>query len=166
MIRPQLVAPALLALVLAASALPGCSAFQRKIDPAWSDAEVETSSETVIYEVVHMSLQKAGYPVGIGADRAERRIETGWYLSEAPFKGDGYRQKAIVEYEPSGARSFRVSVRVRRETNESLRPLDPRYAEWTEAEDNVGESQRILQYVRSFLSDGSEFEVGAPPRRR
>lgn len=157
--------PLLALVLLPLLALGACSAFQRKVEPVWRDVEVKTSSESVIFEVATMSLQKAGYPVGIGADAAAREVVSGWYVSEAPFKGDGYRQKATVRYEPSGPRAFKVSVRVQRETNESLRPLDPRYAEWTEAPDNVGESDRILQYVRSFLSDGSEFEVGGAPRR-
>lgn len=152
--------PSLISVALClALSLSACSAFQRQIVPEWRDAEVRTSSETVIYEVVHLSLQKAGYPVGIGADRADRRIESGWFTSTAPFKGDGYRQKATVTYEPADLDSFKVAVRVQRETNESLRPLDPRYAEWEEADDNAAEAERILQYVRSFLSDGSEFKV-------
>ena len=142
----------------------GCHLFQRRIVPRWVEARVATRSETVMYDVVHMSLHKAGYPVGIGADKAARRIVTGWYVSEAPFKGEGYRQKATVQYAPVAEDRFDVRVRVERETNESLRPLDPRYAKWEQAQDNVRDAERILQYVRSYLSDGSDFEAGSAQR--
>jgi len=137
-----------------------CSAFQKKIEPQWVEDRVPTRSESVMFEVLVMSLQKAGYPVGVGADQSKREIVSGWFRSDAPFKGDGYRQRATVRYEPIDGETFHVTVRIQRETNESLRPLDPRYAEWEEAEDNVADAQRVLQYVRSFLSDGREFEVG------
>lgn len=148
-----------LALALAA----GCAMFQKQVREEWVDAEVSTKSESVLYEVVHLSLQRAGYPVGIGADKGNRRIETGWFRSESPFRGKGYRQKATVSYEPAEDDTFTVRVRVQRETNESFRPLDPRYAKWEPAEDNPQEGRRILQYVRSYLVAEEPFDVGPEP---
>lgn len=137
-----------------------CHLFNKKVRPQWVDSAVTSNSESLLYEVVHLSLQKAGYPVGIGADKGRREVVTGWYQSTAPFKSKGYRQKAYVNYEPAGENRFAVRVRVQRETNESFRPLDPRYAKWEEDEDNPQEAARILQYVKSFLAGDDDFEVG------
>ncbi len=160
MSRPS---PAILLLLLLAPGLGAC--FSSRPDPIWVDTQIESVSESVVYEVIHLSLQRAGYPVGIGADRAARQVVTGWLTSEAPFKGKGYRQKAHLTYEPSGEGSYDVSVRVEREVNQSLRPLDPRHAKWEPAPDNAREATRILQYVRSYLG-GGRFEVGPRPGKR
>lgn len=152
--------PRPLAAAAAFLCLAGCFLFYRSIQPAWVDADVHSRSESLMYEVVHLSLQRAHYPVGLGADKRGRRIVSGWLYSESPFKGKGYRQKATVTYEPGPDATFLVHCRVQRETNESFRPLDPRYAEWKEAEDNPTEAVRILQYVRSYLSSEEGFEVG------
>ncbi len=144
-----------------------CSLFVAKIYPRWMEGEIKTDSESVLYEVIHISLQRAGYPVGTGADQGKRQLVTGWFVSEAPFKGKGYRQKATVEYRPTLEGVFAVRVRVQRETNESLRPLDPRTAKWEEDEDNPEAAEIVLQYVISFLA-GDDLEVGPKqnPRRR
>lgn len=148
-------------------ATSSCSLFVAKIYPQWTEGHVKTDSESVLYDVVHISLQRAGYPVGVGADTGKRVVVTGWYVSEAPFKGKGYRQKATVHYAPTEEGSFLLRVRVQRETNESFRPLDPRYSDWQEDEDNPEAAGIILQYVISFLA-GDDLEVGPKqtPRRR
>lgn len=144
-----------------------CSLFVAKIYPQWSEGQVKTDSESVLYDVVHISLQRAGYPVGVGADKGKRKLVTGWYVSEAPFKGKGYRQKATVHYTPTEEGVFLIRVRVQRETNESFRPLDPGAAKWEEDEDNPEAARIILQYVTSFLA-GDDLEVGPKqtPNRR
>lgn len=141
------------------------SACKSSSPPVWVDTQVPSQSESLVYEVIHLSLQKAGYPIGTGADRGKRTIETGWYRSESPFKGKGYRQRAHVNYGPLGEGRYGVQIRVEKETNESMRPLDPRFAKWTSAPDDGREAQRILQYVRSFLSSG-DIEIGPGPRKK
>jgi len=90
-----------------------------------------------------------------------RTVTTGWRESTAPFKGKGWREKATVQYAPVGGGRFEVRIRVERETNESLRPLDPEYAKWKPAPDHPPSGQRVLQYVRSMLPE--ELEVGDEP---
>lgn len=149
--------------------LSSCALFQRQIHPRWIEGTVKCNSESVLYDVIHLSLENASYPVGMGADSGARLIVSGWFRSGAPFKGKGYRQRATVEYAPvSGATSrgeFSVRVRVQREINESFRPLDPRYADWQESQDNPEEGERVLQYIRSFLAEGN-FEAGPKGAKR
>lgn len=143
--------------------LCSCALFQRQIHPRWTEGQVKSNSEGVLYEVIHVSLQKAGYPVGVGADRSARQVVSGWFTSGAPFKDKGYRQRATVEYAPNPSDvalgQFTIRVRIQREINESLRPLDPRYADWAETEDNLQEAERVLQYIVSFLA-GGDLKVG------
>ncbi|GEM_PF-1542005 len=159
-------APLVLALLLLPWGFSSCSLLQRQIYPRWVEGEVKSNSEGVLFDVIQVSLQKAGYPVGVGADRGARQVVSGWYSSGAPFKGKGYRQRATVEYShdaaPDSVGQFSIRVRIQREINDSFRPLDPRYADWTEAEDNPQEAERVLQYIRSFLV-GGEFKLGPTP---
>lgn len=149
--------------------LSSCALFERQIRPHWIEGKVKCNSESVLYDVIHLSLENASYPVGMGADGSARQIVSGWFRSGAPFKGKGYRQRATVEYAPvSGAITrgeFVVRVRVQREINESFRPLDPRYADWEESPDNPEEGERVLQYIRSFLAQGN-FKVGPKGEKR
>ena len=156
--RMQKFVPALLMVALTAS----CALFSAAVRPVWVEGTVASDSESVLYEVIHISLQKAGYPVGIGADKGSRKVASGWFKSDYPFKGKGYRQMATVTYSPSEAGEFGIQVRVQRELNESFRPLDPRYADWEETDDNRTEAERILQYIRSFLA-GDDLKVGPQP---
>lgn len=150
------------ALVLAAMAafVAGCSLTP---DPKeeWVESEVGTRSEQVLWEVALLSLDKAGFPVGLGADPASRRIESGWQRSLAPFKGAGWREKATIQYERLPDRRYQVRVRVQRETNESLRPLDLSFAKWTPRDDNTGRAKIIIQYLQGYLGDA--MEVGEKP---
>ena len=50
---------------------------------------------------------------------------------------------------------YTVAWDVERETNESLRPLDPTAAKWKQAEDEPGRARVVLQMVQS--------SVGVPP---
>ena len=149
-----------LALVLAAL-VASCSVLSPSTTEEWVESEVGTRSEQVLWEVALLSLDKAGFPVGMGADPAARRIETGWQRSLAPFKGAGWREKATIQYERLPDRRYEVKVRVERETNESLRPLDPSFAKWTPRDDNAARARIILQYLQGYLGD--EIEVGEKP---
>jgi hypothetical protein len=148
-----------LPLLLLALSLSAC----RTSYPAqWTDSQVPSNSETLVYETLHFSLDKAGYPIGIGVDKGARMIETGWYTSLAPMKSKGFRQRAHVSYQPIEEGRYGVRVRVERETNESLRPLDMRFAKWESAPDNTREAQRITQIVRSYLAR-DEIDIGPSP---
>lgn len=145
--------------------LLGLAACQTSHPPQWIDGSVPSRSETLVYETLHFSLDKAGYPIGIGVDKGARTIETGWTTSLAPLKGKGYRQRAHVRYAPVADDRYGVSVRIERESNESLRPLELRYAKWESAPDNVREAERVLQIVRSYLAR-EEIDIGPAPGRR
>ena len=143
----------------------GLAACQVSYPAQWIDSSVPSQSETLVYETLHFSLDKAGYPIGIGVDKGARTIETGWTTSLAPLKGKGYRQRAHVHYTPLENDRYGVRVRVERESNESLRHLELRFAKWESAPDNVREAERILQIVRSYLAR-EEIEIGPTPRKR
>lgn len=150
---------------------PACALFSTKPRPEWVETEVPALSEQVLREVVVVSLRKSGFPVGAGVDPGGRTVKTGWRESAHAFKSKGWREKATVEYAPVAPGSpgeagdtgrFEVRIRVQRETNESLRPLDPEYAKWREASDYAPSAARVMQYVRSMLDDS--FELGEPDR--
>jgi len=143
----------------------GLAACRTSHPAQWIDSSVPSQSETLVYETLHFSLDKAGYPIGIGVDKGARTIETGWTTSLAPLKSKGYRQRAYVQYVPLEDDRYGVRVRVERESNESLRPLELRFAKWESAPDNVREAERILQIVRSYLAR-SEIEIGPAPSKR
>ena len=97
-------------------------------------------------------------------DPLEPSASTGWFVSLAPFKGQGYRERAHIRYERLAEGEFRVSARVERETNQALaRPLDISYADWKAAEDNTARARILLQRIRTYLDDTSGFEVGDQP---
>lgn len=143
-------------------ALGACSSGPK---PAWESATLEVRSERMLWEVLRLSLDRADFAVGTGAEPESRRIESAWAVDASPFKGRGFRRKAHVDYVPSatGARNqWDVRVRVAFETNESFKGLDLRYAEWKPAPDDTPAAQRIMQFARSMLG-GGEFEVGPEP---
>ena len=146
----------LLSLVLAP--LVACQALYKTVQPQWAEGEVHTSSEKVLYESILISLRKALYPVGSGADPGKREVVSGWYTSTSPFKSKGYRQMATVHYEKLADAVYLVRVRVQRETNESVRPLDPTAADWRQDEDDPGQARIILQYVQSNVG-GAPIEL-------
>ena len=141
--------------VLALAVSTGCQALYKTVQAQWVEGEAHTSSEKVLYESVLIALDKVDYPVGIGANSGKREVVSGWYRSESPFKGKGYREMATVRYEKLSDGVYLVRVRVERETNESLRPLDPTAAKWKQAEDEPGRARVVLQMVQS--------SVGVPP---
>ena len=143
---------------LAVFSSTGCHLFSTKPRPEWVSGEIPSQSEQVLREVVVLSLRKAGYPVGAGVDPGARTVSTGWRESAHAFKGKGWREKATVQYEPVDRGRFEVKIRVERETNESLRPLEPEYAKWTPAPDHPPAAQKVMQYLRSMLDD--DFDVG------
>ncbi len=149
-------------LLLLTLALGACSSGPK---PAWESATLEVRSERMLWEVLRLSLDRADFAVGIGAEPDARRIESAWMVDTSPFKGRGFRRKAHVEYVPSAAgvrNQWDVRVRVAFETNESFKGLDLRYAEWKRAPDDTPSAQRVMQFARSMLG-GGEFQVGPEP---
>jgi len=99
--------------------------------------------------------------VGWGADSGKREIISGWKLDLAPYKGKGFRTRVLASYQPSKdstspepLKAFDVTIRVEKDTNESYRSLDPSYADWKAAPDDLGTAKTIMQRVESLLGTG------------
>lgn len=154
----------LLMAALLAVALGACSSLYRRVQPQWVEADLPAGSQKVLFEVAHLSLDKAGFDVGVGADPAGHKLSSNWYVSESPFRGKGYRERATLEYsEAETDGEFHVRVRIEREVNNSPRPLSAEHREWEQDQDNVARANHVLQYMRIYLG-ADEFEVGAPRR--
>lgn len=138
--------------IVLACAAGGAGCASTTPEPQWVNSEISCPSEQVLWEFLLLSLDRTGFPKGIGADPAGRKIDTGWRVSLAPFKGKGWREKASVVYERLEAGLYDVRVRVEREKNEDLlRPLDPSFAQWEPTEDNVEHAQHVLTFLESFI---------------
>ena len=153
------------ALLLCALAFgSGCKS---KPEPQWVDATLPARSENLVWSVLRQALDRAEFAVGSEADPGQRRIVSGWKVDASPFKGRGFRTKAHVEFSPAPETrdAWAVRVRVEKETNESFKGLDLRYAEWKAAPDDVAAAMRIVQFARSLLG-GGEFDVAPEVDRR
>jgi len=146
------------ALALLLLCLAACKSTPK---PLWTSEILEVRSERTLWDVLRESLDRAGFAVGIGADPSARKIESAWKVDTSPFKSQGWRKKAHVEYspDPSGEGRWDVRVRIQMDTNESFSGLDLRYAEWKPTNDDEATSQRVMQFARSMLG-GGVFEVG------
>lgn len=145
--------PALrLAAALLLAALGSCSSAPKEPDPAWSRAEVEAPSGRVLWEYAILALNKTGFPLGSQVDPTTLTAESGWKNTLLPFKGQGFRQKALVRIHPEGEGRYEVEVRVQKQTNEALaRPTDLRYAEWEWTEDDAVAAGVLLHHIRAYL---------------
>jgi hypothetical protein len=118
----------------------------------WIDATLEAPSDTILWDVTRLSLEKTGFPIGTGLERGKLVAVSGWQTSLAPFKSDGFRERAHIHYTSTGGRKYAVQVRVERETNEDItHPLDLSYADWKSAPDNVTRAQIVLGYIKATL---------------
>lgn len=121
----------------------------------WEVAEFEAPSERLFWQVIVEALQQEGFPVGSGLDPVSRTAVTGWRNDLAPFRGDGFRERATVELRPIREGLYEAAVRVEFETNEDLvRPLDLSYADWKSGPDNDAGARLLLQTIRSQLAIG------------
>lgn len=142
---------ALLACALAFVA--GCKSPFAEPEAPWPSRELAAPSENIAWTVCSMALTKSGFPVGTGADPSTLTIVSGWKTQLAPFRGDGFRERAHLALEPTTPGHWRVEVRVERESNMDIkRPMDPSYAKWEPAPDNADAAELILERVRAFLS--------------
>jgi len=132
-------------------------------DPAqegdWVSDEITVVSERILWEVTVLSLQKHDFPIGSGVDPTTMRAVTGWRNDLAPFRGQGFRERAHVRYEAVGPNRYEIHVRVEHQRNMDItRPTDPRYAQWEPGEDDAVEAGVILQRIKAWI--GETFEPG------
>ncbi len=147
------------ALVLA---LSFACASSSEVEGDWSEADITIASERVLRQAAQIALQKNGFSPGTATDEAHKTVSSGWKVELQPFKGDGMRRRAHVQYEEKAARTFLVSVRVEKETNEALgKPLDLASAEWESADDDTAAASRILRYMQTVF--GAETSLRGPP---
>jgi hypothetical protein len=145
----------LVLVVLAFGLFAGCASTAP--EPQWQTARVRAGNERLLLEVTEMALRKTGFPVGAGLDPANLSATSGWKISLAPFKGDGYREQAVVRFTREGGGSFKAEARVRRERNDDVvKPMDLTYAQWEPEPDDVERARVLLRFVQSLLSTGDE----------
>lgn len=126
--------------------------------PVWSEGTVEAKNDEILWGVTRLSLEKTGFPIGSGLDREKLHAVSGWKTQLAPFKGEGFRERCEIRYQPLDGRRYAVQVRVERERNDDLiHPLDLSYAQWETDPDDVEKSRIVLSYIRALL--GSSFEM-------
>lgn len=146
-------------ILVGALALLGACNTGPKYDPNWTMVEIDAPSENVLWAVAGQELQRMGFPLGAGADPKLLVMSSAWKTQLAPFKGEGFRQRAEVRFEPREGGRYSVEARVVKEiNNDMLRPLDPSHAQWEEAPDDVDVAQVLLQRIQARL--GAKLEVG------
>ncbi len=142
-------------LALLACVLSACLAAPPKAQ--WQTATVRSGNERLLLEVTEIALRKTGFPVGAGLDPAHLTATSGWKISLAPFKGEGYREQAMVQFTREGDGKFKAQTRVRKERNDDVvHPMDLTYAQWEPDEDNMERARVLLRFVQSLLSTGDE----------
>lgn len=125
----------------------------------WAEADFNVASERVLRQVATLALEKNGFPPGTEEVGAKSTVSSGWRVELQPFKGDGTRSKAHVQYEEKGAAQWHVYVRVEKETNEELaKPLELARAKWESAPDDRDAAARIVRYMQTVF--GREFQMG------
>lgn len=151
---PSPLLPFLLALLL----FSACASTSKA---AWVSAQLPAASDRVLWEVTKLSIESAGFKMFTdGFDPVERTAQSAWELDLHPFKGEGFRERVHVSYDPAGPGRVELSVRVEHEINNNIaRPTDPSYADWKKAPDNEARAEVILQQIRSRLA-------GSPPPPR
>ena len=126
---------------------------------SWVSDEISVVSERILWEVTVLSLQKHDFPIGSGVDPTTMRAVTGWRNDLAPFRGQGFRERAHVRYEGVGPGRYEIHVRVEHQKNMDItRPTDARYAKWEPGEDDTVEASVILQRIKAWI--GQDFELG------
>lgn len=145
---------------------------------------VEADNERVLWNALRIAIYEEKFQVGgAGADASARSIKSAWKLDLTPFRGTGprarkaNRSRVIVTYDrfdgdrdslPSGMRSpaklnpllepYAITMRVEVENNDSLRPMDLRFAEWVPADDDPTVAERIFLKLAVLLGT-SEFKL-------
>jgi len=151
--------------LLGLAVLSSCAVFQppSRYPEEWRSGEVTTASERILWEVTVLSFEKADFPLGTGLDPTAMEAVSGWRNNLAPFRGQGFRDRAMVRAERVGPDRYRIDVRVEHQVNMDVsRPLDARYAKWEAAPDDVDLAGVLLQRIQAWV--GGELEVGERPR--
>lgn len=147
------------ALVLALILCAACKSTPPEDEGAWVSDELSVVSERILWEVTVLSLQKHDFPIGSGVDPTRMRATSGWRNDLAPFRGQGFRERAHVRYQAVGQTRYEIHVRVEHQVNmDIVRPMDARYAEWEPGEDDTIEAAVILQRIKAWI--GEDFEMG------
>ena len=89
---------ALLLSLALGSALTGCGALGGGQPELWETDELSVGSERILWECTVFTLEKDGFPVGTGLDPTTLTATSGWKNSLAPFKAQGWRERAYVRY--------------------------------------------------------------------
>lgn len=158
--------------VLGLSSLTGCKTLTQEFPV---DRTVDAESERILWDALRLAVYKSRHPVSGGADPSSREIRSGWLPDLAPFKGKGFRTRVIASYVPSvgerkgvtsekvgvGMEAFDVTIRVEKETNESLSPLKLDRAKWTPADDDLQAAREIMQTFHGLLGTAT-FELEKP----
>ena len=156
---------ALLPLVacIAATFLTSCASGP---DHTWVDERFEARTETHLRQVIYRALDAGDYAANVvDSDPSKRRIETGWKVDLSPFKNQGWRKKAHVEYGPAADEAgervngeWDVKVRVEMERNASFRGTEIQYADWEAIPDDEAGARFIVLQMRALLG-GGDFRV-------
>ncbi len=129
----------------------------------WKTAEVAAPSDRMLWQLILLSLQSQGYPLGAGADPGAGQVESGWKTDLQPFRGDGRRWRAVVKMTALEKGRWKLEARVKCEKNQNLvTPLDPVRAEWQHYPDDQAAAQILLQHIQSRLRPELEVQPLTP----
>lgn len=139
-----------------AALVAGCSSLGMSHGETWVSQEAPMVSERVLWTVVESSMIKQGFPVLANEfDPKTNEARSGWRVELHPFKGHGYRERAVVGYALGSAGKLELRVRVEHEVNENLaKPLDLSLANWEGAPDNADKAEILMQTIQSTLRSG------------
>jgi hypothetical protein len=156
-----------LGLVLAVGAslsISACSVLGANPE-SWIEGDVNIASERLLRQIATIAMEKNGLPPGTEEGNLQSTVSSGWKVQLQPFKGDGTRAKAHMQYEEKSTSVWHVYIRVQKDTNEELaRPLDLTQAQWASGPDDDAWATRILKTMQAML--GTEFHLSpemAPP---
>jgi len=139
-------------LILFAALSTSCRFVNPEPDPSWITREVEAPSDRVLWKLALLSVEDSDYPLTGGLDPSAGEITTGWKLNLQPVSRKGYRERALLEMEPTSPGTWTVKARVQKQMNHAMvAPLDPQRAEWKWAPDNDVAAAIILQKIWSLL---------------
>ena len=128
-------------------------------EPVWVEGEAQPASRRVLFEVTRIAFEREGFPViAPGFDPGTRTIRSGWRTDLVPLAGHrtrGFRERAWVKFSTGEDGGLDLEVRVEKQRNKNLaRPLDPRYADWEEAPDDLKRARFLLQIIKGSLHAG------------
>ncbi len=145
---------------LVLSVLVGACRSGPSHDAQWMSSELGVPSENVLWAVSGQELQRMGYPVGSDANPQSLLMTSGWRTMLAPFRGQGYRERAEIKFSKVAPDRYKVDVRIAKEINNDLvSPLDPGHAKWESTGDNTESAQILLHRIRARLGDPLELKA-------